>query len=31
MEDDGGRYFVYSTLNRSDKVRFQIGWDGYEK
>ncbi|XP_027191297.1 G-type lectin S-receptor-like serine/threonine-protein kinase B120 isoform X2 [Cicer arietinum] len=29
--DKGGRYFVYEALNNSDKIRFQIGWDGYER
>ncbi|KAG4955848.1 hypothetical protein JHK85_042228 [Glycine max] len=27
----GGRYFIYNPLNGTDKVRFQIGWDGYER
>ncbi|TKY71599.1 phosphorylation protein [Spatholobus suberectus] len=27
----GGRYFIYNPLNGTDKVRFQMGWDGYER
>ncbi|XP_027361433.1 G-type lectin S-receptor-like serine/threonine-protein kinase B120 [Abrus precatorius] len=27
----GGRYFIYNPLNGTDKVRFQVGWDGYER
>ncbi|XP_061368814.1 G-type lectin S-receptor-like serine/threonine-protein kinase B120 [Gastrolobium bilobum] len=30
-DDKGHRYFIYNPLNSSDKVRFQVGWDGYEK
>ncbi|KAL2341982.1 hypothetical protein Fmac_009922 [Flemingia macrophylla] len=27
----GGRYFIYNPLNGTDKVRFQVGWDGYQR
>ncbi|XP_027348374.1 G-type lectin S-receptor-like serine/threonine-protein kinase B120 [Abrus precatorius] len=30
-DDNGGRYIVYDKLNKNDKVRFQVGWDGYER
>ncbi|KAE9613501.1 hypothetical protein Lal_00015953 [Lupinus albus] len=30
-DEKGGRYFTFSKLNKSDKVMFQIGWDGYER
>ncbi|KAK7362973.1 hypothetical protein VNO77_05098 [Canavalia gladiata] len=30
-DEKGVRYFIYNLLNRNDKVRFQIGWDGYER
>lgn len=29
--DNGERYFVYEALENSDKVRFQLGYDGYER
>ncbi|KAF1882463.1 hypothetical protein Lal_00039111 [Lupinus albus] len=31
VDTQGGKYFVYSPLNSGDKVRFQIGFDGYER
>ncbi|KAJ1434825.1 S-locus glycoprotein domain [Sesbania bispinosa] len=30
MDGEGGRYFTYEPFNDT-KVRFQIGWDGYER
>lgn len=30
-DDKGERYFVYEALNSSDKIRFQIGYDGFER
>ncbi|KAL7088805.1 hypothetical protein ACP275_13G150200 [Erythranthe tilingii] len=30
-EGDGGLYFIYTLLNSSDLVKFQINWDGVEK
>lgn len=30
-DNDQRRYFTYSPLNNSEKVRFLIGWDGNEK
>lgn len=29
--DNGDRYFVYNNQMNNSKVRFQIGWDGYER
>ncbi|KAJ7968430.1 S-receptor-like serine/threonine-protein kinase [Quillaja saponaria] len=31
VDDEGSRYFTYTPLNISDKIRFQLTWDGYEK
>ncbi|XP_058730922.1 G-type lectin S-receptor-like serine/threonine-protein kinase B120 [Vicia villosa] len=30
-DDKGERYFVYEALNSSDKIRFQIAYDGFER
>ncbi|KAF7842139.1 G-type lectin S-receptor-like serine/threonine-protein kinase B120 [Senna tora] len=30
-DEKGARYLTYTPLNSSEKVRFQIGWDGYER
>lgn len=30
-DDNQGRYLTYSPFNSSDKVKFQIGWDGKER
>ncbi|XP_028805335.1 G-type lectin S-receptor-like serine/threonine-protein kinase B120 isoform X2 [Neltuma alba] len=31
VNDDQTRYLTYNPLNSSEKVRFQIGWDGTER
>ncbi|KAK7246624.1 hypothetical protein RIF29_41494 [Crotalaria pallida] len=31
VDSEGGKYFVYHPSNKDDKVRFQIGWDGFER
>ncbi|KAK2383200.1 G-type lectin S-receptor serine/threonine-protein kinase B120 [Trifolium repens] len=31
MDDNGERYFVYEALNSTDKIRFLISYDGFEK
>jgi hypothetical protein len=30
-DNNGSRYFTYTPINSGDKLRFRIGWDGYEE
>ncbi|KAL2924196.1 hypothetical protein RDABS01_034028, partial [Bienertia sinuspersici] len=31
VDSNGNMYFTYSPLNRSNKFKFRVTWDGYEK